>query len=60
MISYKCVAVNETFTTCTKYVQVEDYSDFKLTPGQMITYIVAICSLFALVTVFKVIRRSFF
>lgn len=60
MISYKCVAVNETFTQCTKYVQVEDYSDFKLTNGQMIVYIVAICTLFALVAGFKAIRRQFF
>lgn len=59
MISYKCVQVNETFTQCLQYVLVEDYSDYKLTNEQMITYIVAICMLYATVTVFKVIKRHY-
>lgn len=57
---YKCIQLDETLTTCIQYVESSSYSDFKLTNEQMITYVAGIAMLFTVVTVIKMIRRSYF
>lgn len=60
MKTYECIRVDETLTQCLGYVESMTTSDFKLTNEQMVMYVVGITLLFTLVTVIKIIRRSFF